>query len=587
MPTREEMINEIRASRKTQYPSRDQMIADIRSHASQSSEPTLMDNVKDGATEMGMGLLKGAGWVGEKVDRVTGAPTRAAISSLQDDMTDLPAAGRAFKSQFGEPANIAPTGKDIVKRAGVPDTAMSEYVPSIYSETGKGLSLKKGGLLDPSASGLLGLGMDVIADPTTLTGVGTIGKIGKGVAGTAKNISKGIGAAADASSAFASKAGTKMTAKVGELVSGVPAKEVETYVKHFDDVQKLIKEYGDNIPEAADKIREGFQSSIRAKRMELGNRLESALNALPNEKVIDANPIVEELLKVQGKMNKTLRIEEVSQVDELVNRVRAVAGESGNITPKELNDIKVFLQDRGSGAFMKDGQIFVPGKDAQIAAKNASRIARQTLNKVSPTVAEANNSLSQLHSVEQKMNKNLIAPGKSESALLAAGSGQNQRNIKNIQRLEEITGAPMMANAEKLSAAKRFSNPGLTSADSTGKGVERALKAGLIGTAIGGAPAGLIATAATSPLTLKLAIQGGRIPVKAIQAVTGSVGKITDEVIQRAYKALQTDRGQKIFGAIVEADRASGPSLRGGLLKSAADNGSNQPDRQPAKRGSP
>jgi len=43
MPTREEMINEIRASRKTQYPSRDQMIADIRS---QSSAPSGISGIE-------------------------------------------------------------------------------------------------------------------------------------------------------------------------------------------------------------------------------------------------------------------------------------------------------------------------------------------------------------------------------------------------------------------------------------------------------------------------------------------------------------------------------------------------------------
>lgn len=318
----------------------------------------------------------------------------------------------------------------------------------------------------------------------------------------------------------------------------------------------MIRAYGDNVPEAADTIRQGFQTSIRAKRAELGKQIEKTLESLPDEKVIDATPIIGELQKVQGRLNETLRLEEVKQIDELVGRIQAVAGEEMRFTPRELNEVKRFLQDRGAAAFLKDGQIFVPGKEAQIAAKNASRVARQTLNTISPTIAQTNNDLQKLHLIEEKINKNLIAPGKSEAGLLSAGSGVNPRNVKNLERLEEATGAPIMHQAEVLSATKRFADPGLSAMDTTGKAVERMAKASIIGLGAGGVTGAAVAAALTSPMALKLAIQSGRIPIEGFKALTGGLGAVTEATVDIAYRSLHTPAGQAGFDAAIRGMRA-------------------------------
>lgn len=525
-------------------------------------EPSMLSQAGDAA-------LKGISYIGEKIDQYGGAPTRAAISSLQDDVTEPGRALDAFKNQFGSDPKKAPTGRDIVRKAGVPDTSLSEIAPSLYNETGEGIKFQKGGWADPTASGVAGVAMDIAADPTSAL---PLGAVAKGVAKTASKSASTVGRGVSAVGNKIAGAGTKVTTKLGNLFTGVPEKEIETYIKRYPEVQKLIKEYGDDVPGAADKIREGFQASIRAKRMSLGNEVGSALDALPNEKVVNISPVVEKLSEVKNRMNKSLRFEEVKQIDDLIERVNNLAGDGGMVTPKEMFEIKQFMQERGSGAFMKNGQIFVPGKDAQKAAKNASGAARDIVNTMSPSVADANRELSRLHTIESRINKNLIAPGKNDSALATAGSGANPRNAKELQLLENVTGGKIITDAENFAAMKRFANPGLSAADTTGKAAERMLKAGLIGQAVGGPVAAGIAALATSPLALKTAIQAGRVPAAAIRKLTGAVGSISEGTIDQAYKILQTPQGQKAFeGALQGAKVVSIDSRAKGALKNVAD----------------
>lgn len=104
-----------------------------------------------------------AATVGKTVDKYTGAPTRAAVGSLQAG-GGLLGAAKTFGKQFGENPDLAPTGKDIARKAGVSDTLLSDYLPGVYTKKDSGGLLRKGGLFDPSASGAAGLGVDIASD---------------------------------------------------------------------------------------------------------------------------------------------------------------------------------------------------------------------------------------------------------------------------------------------------------------------------------------------------------------------------------------------------------------------------------------
>ena len=66
----------------------------------------------------------------------------------------------------------APTASEYLERAGVPEMgALSDVAPVLYSETGEGLPLQKGGAFDPTTRGAIGMAADIATDPLTwLTG---------------------------------------------------------------------------------------------------------------------------------------------------------------------------------------------------------------------------------------------------------------------------------------------------------------------------------------------------------------------------------------------------------------------------------
>jgi hypothetical protein len=165
---------------------------------------------------IGTKILHGVEAVGRAIDSYTGAPTRKAIGALQDGDNPI----SAFKDQFGENPDLAPTGKQIAQKAGVPDTPLSQVAPNHFSDyrdpelerlekiaAGKSLwsdeakavrdyferlpkeaqielqKPRRGGANDITASGAAGLGVDVLADPTLAAG-----KIAKGVEYAGKGI---------------------------------------------------------------------------------------------------------------------------------------------------------------------------------------------------------------------------------------------------------------------------------------------------------------------------------------------------------------------------------------------------------------
>jgi hypothetical protein len=534
-------------------------------------------------THSGRAILGGITQAGQTIDSYGGAPTRAAIASLQNG-GGASGAMSAFKNQFGSDPNLAPTGKDIAAKAGFSTDALlspnAQKLASAAIKSGplgfiadKAMPGSVENAVSASPAAIVGTGINVAADPMTYV---PVGDVAKGIVGSVAKSADAIGEGATALGRTASTAGTKAVSKLGSVLTGVPEQEIKTYIEQYPQVQKLIADHGDDISGAANQIRQGFQDSVRARRAQLGQQVGNALNKLPDQKVVPIAPVVDALNQVKNRMNSSLRFEEVNQVNDLADRIGKLADANGNVTPKEMFDIKQFLQDRGTGSYMKDGQIFVPGKDAQIAAKNGAAQARQIVNTMSPTVADANNELSRLHDIQDKMNKNLIAPGNPDAALAGAGNGLNAKNAADLKQLGDVAGADMLSGAQQYAAAKRFASPGLSSADTNGKGVERALKAGIVGQAFGGPIAGGIAAVATSPMALKLGIQAGRIPVAAIQKIAGATGNLTDATIQRAYQILKTPEGQSAFNAALQGAKAE--SIGG---KASLRNVASPPNQQP------
>ena len=78
-----------------------------------------------------------------------------------------PIIGKDIVSAEEVASGTVPGASELMARAGVPNVALSEMIPSMYSETGEGLALEKEGMFDPTARGTVGLAADIFTDPTT------------------------------------------------------------------------------------------------------------------------------------------------------------------------------------------------------------------------------------------------------------------------------------------------------------------------------------------------------------------------------------------------------------------------------------
>lgn len=335
----------------------------------------------------------------------------------------------------------------------------------------------------------------------------------------------GIGAKAVAETKPVKWLGEKVSniaAKVGSTLSGVTEKEIKTYAKHADQIKEMAKASDSNVALAADEVRGKFFADIDATRKAMNQKISKALEK--SQASVDATNVLTELEKAKKTINAKLYPEQITQVDDLIGKIKNLGVESEgkfSMSVQDLNDVKSFLQEKASTAYRSPGEIFALGKESAKVAKNAGGVARDLVNKAAPEIAEANKTLSKLHNIEDNMNLNLIAPGKPESALLAAGSGGNVRNVEYLKELGNITGTDMLGEAEKLAAMRTFGSPALIAADTTGKSLARmTLGAGAAG-AVGGLGAAPIGGFLASPAAIKAAIDAGLISKKALQSETG------------------------------------------------------------------
>lgn len=482
--------------------------------ASQENDNNQVEQALNDAANstIGRGLLGAASAAGKFVDSYTGAPARAAIGAAQDGENPF----KAGWAQFGEDPEKAPTGKQIAQKAGVPDANISQYVPSLYSDTGKEwLKFKRGGFMDPTLSGAAGLGIDVVADPTIAAGPALKGAsrgaelIGKG----AKAIGLGDEAAAIAKKTSGLVKGIESApVKVGGELTGIPEKEIETYSKHTGDVDKLIEQHGGDIEgAAATATKENMGRAIQAAKQEANQTISKALESAPKDKVIDVQPILDELAKHQQRLNSVLKGDAKEEIQALANKIADFAPD-GKISVQELHELKSYLQESAKSSYPKGGQIFVRGKESAQAAKAAGAKAKKLFDSVAPSEAvEANSKLQKLHLIEDTMNKNLLDPNKSSAALMAAGSGTNNLAQRQLKALGDVTGKDMVLEAQKLAAAKRFAKPGLLPVDSTGKSLTRMGVGAVGGYLMGGTPGLVIGGALTSPRAVKAGIKAKSI----------------------------------------------------------------------------
>lgn len=262
---------------------------ELANFSPQENPEGFMDAPISNAVKWSAGVgLRGLEKVGQTLDKYGGAPTRAALKAGFEQGS--PKAGLlAFKGQFGEDPALAPTGKQLAQEIGVPDTALSDVMPGLYHEAGQGikiptsldelksgkysreLGLEKGGLLDPTASGAVGLGIDVAADPLNFIPISEVSKLSK-IPGAIEKMpgamkafseSKAIKQAGGMLKDFRKLVGKDKVADYGQAL-------LRETVPVLDESGKVVGEspimaFGDTVEGVADKV--------ATKKQELGKAL--------------------------------------------------------------------------------------------------------------------------------------------------------------------------------------------------------------------------------------------------------------------------------------------------------------------------
>ena len=128
------------------------------------------------------------------------------------------------------------TYRDVLEKLGMERTYLSEKMPWLYNETGKGWKFKKGGFVDPTDTGALGLTLDILGDPKTyMAGLGIFKRIGKGL--------KGLTKAGKEVAEEMSKKGYEELAKKG--ISETSTKGIEILSKYGEELGFTLKKNPD------------------------------------------------------------------------------------------------------------------------------------------------------------------------------------------------------------------------------------------------------------------------------------------------------------------------------------------------------
>lgn len=420
------------------------------------------------------GLLKKAGDAVisglNKLDSYTGAPVRSAISAAQNANTpsQIPAlAAGAFSKQFGQDPSLAPSGQDIVERAGI----------------------EKGS----TAAKVAGFGMDMASNPTSYVPIGDI------ISGAAKGVGSAVGigaravesasdgapianAAKEITDLAPSQPGviSKAVGNTSNVLTGVDKGIASNYASNVDRMNQIISHYtgpeGYSEADHAADIRNHWRDIVQDTRKSMNGKISAALNT-PEASIqdINAKPIMDTLEDAYDKAHPVTQSKDRDAIQGLVGTLKQMTDDNGNISLKDLHAFKMYAQDMATPAYDGGGNaIFPNGQFAARAAKNGAGSARQVLIEEAPkSVSNAEATLARLHDVEDNMNANLLKPDSQIHALNRAGMNPGGTDARVLQNLKQITGYDFNQDAKDFATARTFSKPEFLPKDSTGKSLAR------------------------------------------------------------------------------------------------------------------
>jgi hypothetical protein len=432
-----------------------------------------------------------------------GGGAGAAVGTLESGggLMDAYAAGKQGFSEARKQKNLDLKAAEEAN----PKTALAS---NVLGAIGSGIGtagLLGGGLKGALATGAVSGGTKALSEAENPTEAAK--DVGEGVAfgGLTHGVIKG----AEKVAPIAGKIGNKVLSKTGEAFTGIPEKSIKTYIEKTKKINDMIKKSGGDIANLSDDVKGKIVKDISSTKGRLSQDIGNTLDQLGDDKTMPVGNLLDELNKSSGKL--AIKIKANPQIgkdfDELFQMITNLSDENGNVSPKEMHVIKELFQDEAKSSYLKGGQMFSRGSEAQKAAKQVARLARQDINEAAPAIAKANNTLAELHSIESNLNRNVLNQGGSSAALKSIGSGTNKQQEKLLRRIGDITETNPVGAASDFSSASDFTSPGLIPIDSTGKAAARMAMGGLLGHHYGGEIGTVLGTAASSPALWKAGIQ--------------------------------------------------------------------------------
>jgi hypothetical protein len=255
------------------------------------------------------GVLGGLHFVGDKFERYVTAPARAGVSAAEDLQNPIV----AWWNQVGEDSSKAASGKDIVKKLGVPDVdyAAHSKEPSPndpdffrfnndplfheqYLKTGKGVDYTN------NPADLAGKAADFLIDPTLAAG--PVLKGARMIPGIASELDL-MAAAAKSGAESAGRLGKSAVARTSSLMTGVPHEAIERLIERPTEVLRAEKK--GNALRVAEKARQEFQAKAAAEDAAIGQARKAAASKYGDQPV-STSPITD---RTDGFLEETAPLE--------------------------------------------------------------------------------------------------------------------------------------------------------------------------------------------------------------------------------------------------------------------------------------
>lgn len=276
----------------------------------------------------------------------------------------------------------------------------------------------------------------------------------------------------------------KAVRELQSYLTRIPKKDIETYARNTDKINKLIKKTGGDISEEVNFAKKTIKKNIIAIKSNLNKSIESSLHHVDKKnplrfvkgekglqfdggfKIDDVwEGLTRDIKKLHPRLHKkALKVlEDTRQMltdtanDSLKEAVKRDLGDEmakklfahetfgpmlrnlplGKVSLKTMHEMKQVLYDRIS---WRQGQIFELGTTEQKILnkilKQAARKLKVQIDKVSPNVEKVNNILHRVHVIDGELSPSILSTKAAEGAFLKVGRAGHKRNTRLLKSLE-------------------------------------------------------------------------------------------------------------------------------------------------------